>query len=87
MSLHASLPVLVQILGRFPLAMQSAVISYTLAVAMLIPLGGWLADRFGTRRIFTLAVSLVTLVSLACTLSNALPQLFVFRVIPGISAQ
>ncbi len=64
--------------------MQSAIISYTLTVAMLIPVSGWLADRFGTRRIFTLAVSLFTLGSLACALSNSLPQLVVFRVIQGI---
>ena len=38
-------------LNRSPLAMQSAIISYTLTVAMLIPVSGWLADRFGTRRI------------------------------------
>ncbi|UGD37926.1 MFS transporter (plasmid) [Escherichia coli] len=57
---------------------------YTLTVAMLIPVSGWLADRFGTRRIFTLAVSLFTLGSLACALSNSLPQLVVFRVIQGI---
>ncbi len=38
--------------------MQSAVISYTLTVALLIPVSGWLADRFGTRKIFIIAVSL-----------------------------
>ena len=64
--------------------MQSAIISYTLTVAMLIPMSGWLADRFGTRRVFMLAVSLFTLGSLACALSNSLPMLVVFRVIQGI---
>ena len=38
--------------NRSPLAMQAAIISYTLTVAMLIPVSGWLADRFGTRRVF-----------------------------------
>jgi MFS family permease len=33
--------------------MQSAIISYTLTVAMLIPVSGWLADRFGTRRVLS----------------------------------
>lgn len=82
--LNTALPAIAQSLGRSPLAMQSAIISYTLTVAMLIPMSGWLADRFGTRRIFMLAVSLFTLGSLACALSNSLPMLVVFRVIQGI---
>lgn len=63
--LNTALPAIAHSLNRSPLAMQSAIISYTLTVAMLIPVSGWLADRFGTRRIFTLAVSLFTLGSLA----------------------
>ena len=69
--LNTALPAIAHSLNRSPLAMQSAIISYTLTVAMLIPVSGWLADRFGTRRIFTLAVSLFTLGSLACALSNS----------------
>jgi len=82
--LNTALPAIAQSLSRSPLAMQSAIISYTLTVAMLIPVSGWLADRFGTRRIFMLAVSLFTLGSLACALSNSLGMLVVFRVIQGI---
>jgi MFS family permease len=71
-------------LNRSPLAMQSAIISYTLTVAMLIPVSGWLADRFGTRKVFIIAVSLFTLGSLACALSSSLMELVIFRVIQGI---
>ncbi len=81
--LNTALPAIAHSLDRSPLAMQSAIISYTLTVAMLIPMSGWLADRFGTRRIFMLAVSLFTLGSLACALSNSLSMLVIFRVIPG----
>ena len=66
--LNTALPAIAQSLNRSPLAMQSAIISYTLTVAMLIPVSGWLADRFGTRRVFMLAVTLFTLGSLACAL-------------------
>lgn len=82
--LNTALPAIAQSLNRSPLAMQSAIISYTLTVAMLIPVSGWLADRFGTRRVFMVAVSLFTLGSLACALSNSLLELVVFRVIQGI---
>ena len=82
--LNTALPAIAQSLNRSPLAMQSAIISYTLTVAMLIPVSGWLADRFGTRRVFMLAVTLFTLGSLACALSSSLGELVVFRVIQGI---
>lgn len=82
--LNTALPAIAQSLNRSPLAMQSAIISYTLTVAMLIPVSGWLADRFGTRRVFMVAVSLFTFGSLACAMSNSLLELVVFRVIQGI---
>lgn len=82
--LNTALPAIAHSLNRSPLAMQSAIISYTLTVAMLIPASGWLADRFGTRRVFMLAVSLFTLGSLACALSTSLGSLVFFRVIQGI---
>ncbi|WP_147200421.1 multidrug transporter subunit MdtD [Pantoea sp. MBD-2R] len=82
--LNTALPAIAQSLNRSPLAMQSAVISYTLTVAMLIPVSGWLADRFGTRKIFIIAVSLFTLGSLACALSSSLAMLVIFRIVQGI---
>ena len=82
--LNTALPAIAQSLNRSPLAMQSAIISYTLTVAMLIPVSGWLADRFGTRKVFMLAVTLFTLGSLACALSTSLTELVIFRVLQGI---
>lgn len=82
--LNTALPAIAESLNRSPLAMQSAIISYTLTVAMLIPVSGWLADRFGTRRVFMLAVTLFTLGSLACALSSSLGELVVFRIIQGV---
>ena len=82
--LNTALPAIAKSLNHSPLAMQSAIISYTLTVAMLIPVSGWLADRFGTRRVFMTAVSLFTLGSLACALSTSLPELVAFRIIQGI---
>ncbi|MDW8844877.1 multidrug transporter subunit MdtD [Erwinia sp. MMLR14_017] len=82
--LNTALPAIAQSLNRSPLAMQSAVISYTLTVALLIPVSGWLADRFGTRKVFIVAVSLFTLGSLACALSGSLTSLVLFRVLQGV---
>lgn len=59
--LNTAIPSIARSLDRSPLAMQSAIISYTLTVAMLIPVSGWVADRFGTRKVFIFAVSLFSL--------------------------
>lgn len=82
--LNTALPDIARSLDHSPLAMQSAVVSYTLTVALLIPVSGWFADRFGARRIFILAVSLFSLGSLLCALSPSLNLLVTSRVIQGI---
>lgn len=79
--LNTALPAMAVSLGESPLRMQSAVIAYMLTVAMLIPASGWLADRFGTRRVFIAAVLLFSLGSLACALSQSLPMLVLSRVL------
>lgn len=82
--LNTALPAIAHSLHRSPLAMQSAIISYTLTVAMLIPVSGWLADRYGTRKIFTLAVFLFALGSLCCAISSSLTMLVSSRILQGI---
>ncbi|MCC8381151.1 multidrug transporter subunit MdtD [Xenorhabdus sp. PB30.3] len=82
--LNTALPAIAKSLNHSPLAMQPAIVSYTLTVAMLIPVSGWLADRFGTRRVFIYAVSLFSLGSLACALSSSLSFLVISRVVQGI---
>ncbi|WP_159566253.1 multidrug transporter subunit MdtD [Budvicia diplopodorum] len=82
--LNTAIPAIAKSLNHSPLAMQSAIISYTLTVAMLIPISGWLADRFGTRKIFSISVFLFVLGSLFCALSPTLMILVLSRVMQGI---
>lgn len=82
--LNTGLPSIAKSLGESPLEMQSVIVSYTLTVALLIPLSGWLADRFGTKRIFILAVTLFTLGSLFCSLSRNLDELIMSRIFQAI---
>jgi len=82
--LNTALPAIANSLNRSPLAMQSAIISYIMTVAMLIPVSGWLADNFGTRRVFMVALSIFTLGSFACALSGTLIELVIFRIIQGV---
>ncbi len=61
-------------------------IGYLLALAAVIPAAGWLGDRFGTKRIFVIALVIFVTMSLLCGLSQTLGQLVVFRVLQGIGA-
>src|SRR4051812_39804213 len=56
------------------------VTGYLLSLAVWIPASGWLGDRFGTKRIFMLALFLFTLGSILCGESQSLNQLILFRV-------
>ncbi|UYP30095.1 multidrug transporter subunit MdtD [Pseudomonas sp. Z8(2022)] len=82
--LNTALPTMARDLGEDPLRMQSVVIAYMLTVALLIPASGWIADRFGTRRVFYSAIALFSLGSLLCALSWSLPMLVAARIVQGI---
>jgi len=82
--LNTALPTMAKDFGESPLRMQSIVIAYLLTVALFIPASGWLADRFGTRRVFIAAIVLFSLGSLLCALSPSLPWLTAARVVQGI---
>ena len=58
--------------------------AYTLALAAVIPLTGWAADRFGTKRLYLLAVLFFTLGSVLCAMATTLPLLVAFRVVQGL---
>jgi len=81
---NTALPSMAAGLGESPLRMQSVVIAYALTMAMLIPASGWLADRFGTRRVFFSAILLFGVGSLLCAYSHTLAQLVGSRVVQGI---
>ncbi|MBE1550866.1 EmrB/QacA subfamily drug resistance transporter [Mycobacterium sp. OAS707] len=57
---------------------------YTLALAAVIPLTGWAADRFGTKRLFIGSVVLFTAGSLLCAMAGDVTQLIAFRVLQGL---
>ncbi|MCL2872935.1 MAG: multidrug transporter subunit MdtD [Betaproteobacteria bacterium] len=82
--LNTALPSIAADLHASPLKMQMVVISYILTVALLIPTSGWLADRFGTQRLFLAAIIFFCLGSLLCSLSTTLWQLVAARVVQGI---
>ena len=82
--LNTSLPSIARDLQESPLDMQNAIISYVLTLALFMPVSGFLADKFGTKRIFILSLVVFSLGSLFCSLSQDLTQLVVSRVVQGI---
>jgi EmrB/QacA subfamily drug resistance transporter len=81
--LNTAVPAISAALHVAPLSMKSVLASYTLSLAVFIPISGWMADRFGTRRVFTSAIGLFTLGSLLCGLCSNIHLLVLCRVLQG----
>jgi EmrB/QacA subfamily drug resistance transporter len=81
--LNTAVPAISHALGVQPLSMKAVVSSYTLSLAVFIPISGWVAMRFGTRRVFAGAIGLFTLGSLLCGLCSNLDLLVACRVLQG----
>ncbi len=81
--LNTAVPVISAALKVAPLAMKSVLASYTLSLAVFIPISGWMADRFGTRRVFASAIGLFTLGSALCGLSIDIHMLIACRILQG----
>jgi len=81
--LNTAVPVISKALGVSVLSMKSVLASYTLSLAVFIPISGWMADRFGTRRVFASAIGLFTLGSFLCGLMSNIHLLVACRILQG----
>ncbi len=81
---NTALPAMARSFGESPLRMQSVVVAYSLTMAMLIPASGWIADRFGTRRVYVASIALFVMGSVACALARNVDQLVMARVVQGM---
>src|ERR1700756_662404 len=81
---NTALPAMAASLGELPLRMQSVVIAYSLTMAVMIPVSGWLADRLGTRRVFFSAILVFAMGSLLCANAHTLNQLVIYRIVQGV---
>src|SRR6202453_1428973 len=82
--LNTAVPVISRALAVTPLSMKAVLASYTLSLAVFIPISGWVADRFGTRRVFASAIGLFTLGSVLCGISSDIHLLVACRVLQGM---
>ena len=81
--LNTAVPAIAAALKVAPLSMKAVLSSYTLSLAVFIPISGWMADRFGTRRVFASAIGLFTLGSFLCGISSNIHILVACRVLQG----
>src|SRR5580658_5820218 len=81
--LNTAVPTVAAALKVGPLSMKAVLASYTLSLAVFIPISGWMADKFGTRRLFASAIGIFTLGSLLCGVSSNIHLLVAFRVLQG----
>jgi EmrB/QacA subfamily drug resistance transporter len=81
--LNTAVPAIAHSLKVPPLSMKAVLASYTLSLAVFIPISGWMANRFGTRRVFASAIGIFTLGSFLCGLSNDIHLLVACRVLQG----
>src|SRR5665213_883440 len=81
--LNTAVPTIAAALKVAPLSMKAVLASYTLSLAVFIPISGWMANRFGTRRVFASAIGIFTLGSVLCGVSREIHMLVAFRVLQG----
>ncbi len=82
--LNTAVPTIAAALHVAPLSMKSVLASYTLSLAVFIPISGWMADRFGTRAVFASAIGVFTLGSFLCGISTNIHLLVAFRILQGL---
>ena len=83
---NTAVPAIADGLQVAPLSLKAVVTSYILSLAVCIPVSGWMADRYGTRRVFGIAVAVFTLASILCGLAQNAPMLVAGRILQGVGA-
>jgi EmrB/QacA subfamily drug resistance transporter len=79
-----AIPLIASSFGVEAIDVNVAISAYLVTVAVLIPASGWLADRFGVRRVFIGAIVVFTVASVGCAASASLPMLVLMRILQGV---
>lgn len=82
--LSVALPAISRDFATDPVHLKLALTSYMLSIAIFVPASGWVADRYGARRVFVLAMAVFMLGSVLCSLSQSLIALVSARVVQGL---
>jgi EmrB/QacA subfamily drug resistance transporter len=82
--INTAIPAMSQSFHINPINLKIALISYLLSLAIFIPISGWVADKFGIKRVFMAAIAVFTISSFWCGLAHTLPELIIARIIQGL---
>jgi EmrB/QacA subfamily drug resistance transporter len=83
---NTAVPAMAVSLNVTPFSLKAVVTSYILSLAVGIPISGWIADRYGTRKVFAFAVALFTFASALCGMAQNVPMLVAARILQGFGA-
>lgn len=84
-AVNTAIPAMARSFGVDVIHLSTGVTSYLIALAIFIPVSGWIADRFGTRNVFCTAVAFFILASTLCGTSATLTQFVVYRIMQGMA--
>ena len=82
--IQTAAPTMAHDFGVRAVDLNIAMTAYLLTVAVCVPVSGWLAERFGDRRVFATALLVFTVASALCAMSGTLPELTAARVLQGV---
>ncbi|MEJ5899994.1 DHA2 family efflux MFS transporter permease subunit [Ochrobactrum teleogrylli] len=82
--ISTSLPAIAADIGTSPIALKLALTAYLVALAVFIPVSGWMADRFGAKNVFRAAIAVFVVGSIACAAANSLTAFVVARFLQGM---
>jgi EmrB/QacA subfamily drug resistance transporter len=82
--INTAIPVMSQSFHVNPINLKIALISYLLSLAIFIPISGWIADKFGIKRVFLFALAVFTISSFWCGMAHTLPELILARILQGL---
>lgn len=84
-AVNTAIPAMARSFGTDVVHLSAGVTSYLIALAIFIPVSGWIADRFGTRKVFCTAIVLFIIASVLCGISQSLTQFVGFRIMQGMA--
>ena len=79
-----ALPAIARDLNVGPITLKLALTAYMVSLAIFIPISGWMADKFGAKKIFRFAIAVFVIGSICCAVSGSVVEFVVSRFLQGM---
>lgn len=84
-AVNTAIPAMARSFNTDVVHLSAGITSYLIALAIFIPVSGWIADRYGTRKVFCTSIVLFITASALCGMSQTLTQFVIFRIFQGMA--